>query len=90
MGIVLTIACNKGIDPLTHISPGADQTAPVVTVKYPGEGVKIQVPTLLATINIQFEVTDDIELKAVLTRSLEQFESDFQGYANLSTPAHSL
>ena len=28
--------------------------------------------------------------KAVLTRSLEQFESDFQGYANLSTPAHSL
>ncbi len=65
MGIVLTIACNKGIDPLTHISPGADQTAPVVTVKYPGEGVKIQVPTLLATINIQFEVTDDIELKAV-------------------------
>ena len=65
MGIVLTVACNKGIDPLTHISPGADLGAPVVTVKYPGEGVKIQVPTLLATINIQFEVTDDIELKSV-------------------------
>ena len=65
MGIVITVSCNKGIDPITHISPGPDLGAPVVTVKYPAEGLKIQVPTLLATINIQFEVTDDIELKSV-------------------------
>ncbi len=65
MGIVITVSCNKGIDPITHIAPGADLGAPVVTVKYPAEGLKIQVPTLLASINIQFEVTDDIELKSV-------------------------
>lgn len=65
MAVIIAVACNKGIDPITALSPGADGTAPLVIVKYPAEGVKIQVPTLLATIDIQFEVTDDIELKTV-------------------------
>ena len=63
--LVVAISCNKGIDPLTRIEPGADASAPVVSIKYPTEGVKIEVPQLLATINIQFEVTDDIELKSI-------------------------
>ena len=63
--LVMAYSCNKGIDPLTKIEPGADTSAPVVTIKYPTEGVKIEVPELLATINIQFEVTDDIELKSI-------------------------
>ena len=63
--LVFAAACNEGIDPITPMAPGADASAPVVTVKYPTEGVKIQVPELLATINIQFEVTDDIELKSI-------------------------
>lgn len=63
--IVFATACNEGIDPITPVAPGADATAPVITIKYPTEGVKIQVPELLATINIQFEVTDDIELKSI-------------------------
>ena len=65
VGVFMAVSCNKGIDPITALKPGADGTAPLVTVKYPSEGVKIQVPTLLATIDIQFEVTDDIELKTV-------------------------
>ena len=65
VGVFMAVSCNKGIDPITALKPGADGTAPLVTVKYPSEGVKIQVPTLLATIDIQFEVTDDIELKSV-------------------------
>jgi len=65
MAIVFAVSCNEGIDPITFVSPGTDATAPVVTVKYPTEGVKIQVPELLASINIQFEVTDDIELKSI-------------------------
>ena len=65
VGIVLTTACTKGIDPITPVSPGADALAPVVVVKYPAEGLKIQVPTLLASITISFEVTDDIELKTI-------------------------
>lgn len=63
--LLFAAACNEGIDPITAVAPGADASAPVVTIKYPTEGVKIQVPELLATINIQFEVTDDIELKSI-------------------------
>jgi len=63
--LVFTVSCNQGIDPITFVSPGTDATAPVVTVAYPTEGVKIQVPELLTSINIQFEVTDDIELKSI-------------------------
>lgn len=63
--IVFATACNQGIDPITSVDPGPDGTAPVITIKYPTEGTKIQVPTLIASINIQFEATDDIELKSV-------------------------
>ncbi len=63
--LVLASACNKGIDPITSVQPGADVTAPVVTVKYPLEGTKIEVPSVLATITIKIEATDDIELKSV-------------------------
>ena len=42
-----------------------DENAPVVTLKYPTEGTKIQVPELITSINIQFEVTDDIELDSI-------------------------
>lgn len=64
--IVFATACNQGIDPITAIDPGPDATAPVITIKYPTEGTKIQVPTLIASVNIQFEATDDIELKSVV------------------------
>lgn len=83
VAIVFIVSCNEGIDPITFVDPGPDKTAPVVTVKYPTEGVKIQVPELLATINIQFEATDDIELKsvAILMDGTELVNySDFKDY----------
>ncbi len=63
--LVFAVACDQGIDPITPVQPGPDATAPVITIKYPLEGTKVQVPTPLATITIQFEATDDIELKSV-------------------------
>ncbi len=63
--LVFAAACNEGIDPITAVAPGTDASAPVVTIKYPTEGVKIQVPELVTSVNIQFEATDDIELKSV-------------------------
>ncbi len=63
--LVFAAACNEGIDPITAVAPGADASAPVVTIKYPTEGVKIQVPELITSVDIQFEATDDIELKSV-------------------------
>lgn len=63
--IVFATACNEGIDKIAFVDPGPDASAPVINIMYPTEGVKIQVPELLTTINIQFEVTDDIELKSI-------------------------
>jgi hypothetical protein len=63
--LVSVAACNKGIDPITYVAPGSDESAPVVTIKYPAEGTKIQVPELVTSINIQIEVTDDIELGSI-------------------------
>ena len=65
LAIVFATACDDGIDPITAIAPGADASAPVITIKYPTEGTKIEVPELVASINIQFEATDDIELQSV-------------------------
>jgi hypothetical protein len=63
--LVFAAACDQGIDPISPVQPGPDLTAPVITIKYPLEGTKVQVPSVLATINIQFEATDDIELKTI-------------------------
>jgi hypothetical protein len=64
-GIVLIVACNEGIDPISYVAPGTDATAPVIKVNYPLEGTKIQVPEPVTSIDIKFEATDDIELKSI-------------------------
>jgi|JI91814BRNA_FD_contig_61_47121_length_3768_multi_2_in_0_out_0_2 hypothetical protein len=61
-------ACNEGIDPITKVSPGADASAPVVTVTYPAEGTEIKVAEILTSVNIKFEVTDDIEIKSIVVK----------------------
>lgn len=62
LAIVFTISCNDGIDSITQVDPGADETAPVIKVTYPLEGTKIQVLDIVTSINIKFEVIDDIEI----------------------------
>ena len=63
--LVFTGACNEGIDPISRVEPGPDETAPVINVTYPVEGTEIKVVEVLTSINIKFEVTDDIEVKEV-------------------------
>lgn len=81
--LLLAVACNDGIDPISYVAPGTDASAPVVTIKYPIEGTKIQVPEQVATVNIQFEATDDIELSSVKIiidgNDIKSF-SDFKDY----------
>ncbi len=62
---VLLYSCDQGIDPITKVEPGADATAPVVTINYPTEGVKIKVLEVVTSITLDFEVTDDIEIAKV-------------------------
>lgn len=59
-------ACEDGyIDEITAVDPGADATAPVVSISFPVDGTEIQVFESVTSVNIQFEVTDDIEIQTV-------------------------
>jgi len=68
-GLILVWSCKDGfIDDITAVSPGADVTAPVVTIAYPQEGTEIKVIEVLTSVNIRFEVTDDIEIKTIVVK----------------------
>jgi len=76
--------CKDGyIDDITSVPPGPDETAPEVTIDFPLEGTQIQVPEVTTSVNIQFEVTDDIEI-ATISVMLDGSEitalSDFKDY----------
>jgi len=77
------VACNDGIDSITREESGTDELAPVVSVNYPGEGTLIRVTEDVTSINIQFEVTDDIEIKSISVlmdgSEITQF-SEFKDY----------
>lgn len=63
--LLILCSCEDGIDPITAVTPGPDNGAPQVTFKYPIEGTKIKVNDPVVSINIEFEVTDDIEVKTI-------------------------
>jgi hypothetical protein len=54
-----------GIDPITPVDPGADAGSPEVSILSPNEGTVIQVPEAVTSVNIRFEVEDDIEVELV-------------------------
>ena len=62
---LFTVSCEDGIDPITKVDPGADAAAPQITINSPAEGVEIQVFEEVTTLNIDLEVTDDIEIAEV-------------------------
>lgn len=62
---VAMLACNEGIDPITKVDQGTDETAPAIEITYPKEGTKLKVSEAVTPIKIQFIVTDDIEIASV-------------------------
>lgn len=84
---VFAFACKDGyIDDISQVDPGADESAPQVTLSYPTEGTEIKLPEAVSTINIRFEVTDDIEIGEVEVlydgTSLKTY-TDFKDYRRL-------
>ncbi|PWD98531.1 LamG-like jellyroll fold domain-containing protein [Marinilabilia rubra] len=82
--LLLFSACEQDyIDGISKMDPGPDESAPQVTLNYPSEGTRIQVTEPTTTINIDFEVTDDIEIGTV-TVSLDGSEiasfNEFKDY----------
>ena len=63
--VLFTTACNEGIDPITPVSPGADEAAPTLTIKYPTPNLKIIDLQPTISINFQADASDDIELACV-------------------------
>ena len=75
--------CDQGIDPITAVDPGPDGSAPTVTMKYPLDGTKIKVNDKVASINIEFEATDDIEvadIKVAIDGNQIANMNDFKDY----------
>lgn len=63
--LLFTVACNEGIDPISKVDPGTDETAPQITVNNPKEGMEVKSETDTANLLIQFIVSDDIEIGSV-------------------------
>jgi len=66
MMALLAFGCKDGyIDEISRVDPGDDEGAPDVTINYPVEGTEVKVFEQVASIDIDFEVTDDIEIASV-------------------------
>src|SRR5690554_2313180 len=63
---MLAFGCDQGIDPISALDPGPDETAPQVIIRTPTQGYQIQAPEAVAPVDISFEVSDDIELASVV------------------------
>ena len=73
LAIAFATACEEGIDPITRIDPGPDVNAPTVKITFPTQDLVITDMQEKISINIQGEVSDDIEL-AYITISLNGTE----------------
>lgn len=64
--LFLFVGCEyEGVDPLTEVDPGPDSGAPEISIQYPNEGTTIKVLEPVASIDIEFEVEDDIEVDVI-------------------------
>lgn len=63
--LALTSCEYDGIDPISAVDAGADAGSPEITITYPTEGTAIKVPEAVASIEINLEVRDDIEVEKI-------------------------
>ncbi len=64
--VFLINACDpQYIDPISQVNPGPDMEAPQITINFPPDGYELQTNDDIATINIDFTVTDDIEIDMI-------------------------
>lgn len=59
-------SCQKGIDPISYVAPGADTSAPVVKINYPLSVTVLRDEAAKVPVKIQCEAADDIELASIV------------------------
>ncbi|MGI9550003.1 MAG: LamG-like jellyroll fold domain-containing protein [Aurantibacter sp.] len=57
--------CDNGIDPISEVPQGTDATAPQIIINSPSEGLAIKVFEEVTSLDIDIEVTDDIEIASI-------------------------
>jgi len=87
LAVIMLNACDQNyIDPISKVDPGADQSAPQITLVYPTDGTEISLPEVVSSVNIRFEVSDDIEIgtvKVLYDGAEIASYSDFKDYRRL-------
>lgn len=64
--LILSFSCKDSyIDDIKPVDAGADATAPSIAINYPAEGTVIRVVEDITSLNINFEVEDDIEIGSI-------------------------
>ena len=58
-------SCDQGIDGITQVDPGNDESAPQIKINYPSEGLAIKVFEETTDLDVDIEVTDDIEIASI-------------------------
>lgn len=91
---LLTIAtgCSDGyIDDISHVAPGEDVAAPVITINSPAGNVTIPFTDVTTDFNFDFKVSDDIEIAYIeilvdgtFQKSYNSFV-DYRNYADIYT-----
>lgn len=67
--LVINFSCTDGyIDDVKQVDSENDESAPVVNINSPLEGAMIRVTENVTDIDINFEVTDDVEIATVVLR----------------------
>ncbi|PIF00076.1 MAG: hypothetical protein CR994_07745 [Maribacter sp.] len=65
LAVLFLYGCDQGIDDITEVAPGTDVTAPQITVNSPTEGLSIKVFEEVTALDVDLEVTDDIEIASI-------------------------
>jgi hypothetical protein len=65
MALLIVSCTGSYIDDIEPVSPGEDTAPPEVMINFPNEGTQIRVAEETTTLNIEFEVSDDIEIESI-------------------------
>lgn len=87
LALAFALSCDDGIDPISKVDPGPDQTAPTVNITFPLEGTQIRTQEEPATVVIKFDAKDDIELTSVSLQldgtEIEKYD-EFKDYRQIT------